>query len=75
MIFNDIVELKCVCQSTHSLRTFEYFFPLSSTHNVMVVPLMGALDSSNLNVATIVFNVSFCLFVCLFSFNVVAYTL
>ena len=51
------------------------FFPLSSTHNVMVVPLMGALDSSNLDVATIVFNVSFCLFVCLFSFNVVAYTL
>ena len=50
-------------------------FPLSSTHNVMVVPLMGALDSSNLDVATIVFNVSFCLFVCLFSFNVVAYTL
>ena len=41
----------------------------------MVVPLMGALDSSNLDVATIVFNVSFCLFVCLFSFNVVAYTL
>lgn len=38
-------------------------FPLSSTHNVMVVPLMGALDSSNLDVATIVFNVSFCLFV------------
>ena len=26
MIFNDIVELKCVSQSTHSLRTFEYFF-------------------------------------------------
>lgn len=51
------------------------FFPLSSTHNVMVVPLMGALDSSNLDVATIVFNVSFCLFVFLFSFNVVAYTL
>lgn len=26
MIFNDIVELKCVSQSTHSLRTFEYCF-------------------------------------------------
>lgn len=51
------------------------FFPLSSTHNVMVVPLMGALDCSNLDVATVVFNVSFCLFVCLFSFNVVTYTL
>lgn len=76
MIFNDIVELKCVSQSTHSLRTFEYFFfPLSSTHNAMVVPLMGALDSSNLDVATVVFNVSFCLFFCLFSFNVVTYTL
>ena len=55
MIFNDIVELKCVSQSTHSLRTFEYFFfPLNSTHNAMVVPLMGALDSSNLDVATVV---------------------
>lgn len=52
-----------------------FFFPLSSTHNAMVVPLMGALDSSNLDVATVVFNVSFCLFVCLFSFNVVTYTL
>lgn len=26
MIFNDIVELKCVSQSTHSLHAFEYFF-------------------------------------------------
>ena len=52
-----------------------FFFPLSGTHNVMVVRLMGALDCSNLDVATVVFNVSFCLFVCLFSFNVVTYTL
>lgn len=71
MIFNDIVELKCVSQSTHSLRTFEYFFCFEQHPQ----PLMGALDCSNLDVATVVFNVSFCLFVCLFSFNVVTYTL
>ena len=66
-----------MCQSIYpqSPDILIFFFPLSSTHNVMVVPLMGALDCSNLDVATVVFNVSFCLFVCLFSFNVVTYTL